>query len=158
MMTGGTGMVGTLARGWAVASKVVTGLEVAGNAATAAYGLATGNYEMAAKAGLRLATFAAAHMVSKGIGKGLGKISGRAGRQAKLRALANDPRVSSADRGWIQQELNSIARGQRSSIRVPPGKILAHRRGFEARRGFGYEHSDLQDIDLHKLQHRHEGY
>jgi len=84
--------------------------------------------------------------------------AGRAGKQARLRELVDDPTVSSADRGWIQQEMNSIERGQRTRIRVPPGKNLAHRRGFEAKKGHGYEHSDLQDIDLHKLQHMHEGY
>lgn len=54
--------------------------------------------------------------------------------------------------------MNSIERGQRTNIRVPPGKNLAHRRGFEAKKGYGYEHCDLQDIDLHKLQHKQEGY
>jgi len=44
---------------------------------------------------------------------------GRSGKQAKLRELATDS-VSSADRGWIRQEMNSIERGQRSNIRVPP--------------------------------------
>jgi hypothetical protein len=83
---------------------------------------------------------------------------GRVGKQQRLRELVDDPKVSSADRGWIKQELDHIERGQRHSIRVPPGKNLAHRRGFEAKEGFGYEHSDLQDIDLHKLQHRYEGY
>jgi hypothetical protein len=83
---------------------------------------------------------------------------GRSGKQARLRELGSDPKVSSADRGWIQQEINSIERGQRTNIRVPPGKNLAHRRGFEAKKGYSYEHSDLQDIDLHKLQHKHEGY
>jgi hypothetical protein len=84
--------------------------------------------------------------------------SGRSGKQARLRELGEDPKVASADRGWIQQELNSIARGQRRTIRVPPGKNLAHRRGYEAKYGFGYQHSDLQDIVLHKLQHKFEGY
>ena len=86
------------------------------------------------------------------------KSAGRAGKQARLKQLADDPNVSSADRGWIRQEMNSIDRGQRPSIRVPPGKNLAHRRGLEAKKGYGYEHSDLQDIDLHKLQHKREGY
>ena len=54
--------------------------------------------------------------------------------------------------------MNSIERGQRTKIRVPPGENLAHRRGFEAKKGFGYEYSDLQGKDLHDLQHRHEGY
>ncbi|MFP4309645.1 MAG: polymorphic toxin type 8 domain-containing protein, partial [Desulfococcaceae bacterium] len=65
---------------------------------------------------------------------------------------------SSVDRGWIKKDMNQIKRGTRKNVRVPPGKNLAHRRGFEAKKGYGYEHSDLQDIDLHKLQHKHEGY
>ena len=88
---------------------------------------------------------------------GLGN-AGRLGKQLRLRTLATDPSVSSVDRGWVNQERNSIARGQRTNIRVPPGKNLAHRRGFEAENGYGYGQSDLQDIDLHKLQHKHEGY
>ena len=91
--------------------------------------------------------------------------SGRTGRQARLRRLAEDPNVSSADRGWIKQEINQINRGKRANIRLPGssqgkagGKVLAHQRGKEARKGFGYEHSDLQDVYLHNLQHKHEGY
>ena len=72
--------------------------------------------------------------------------------------LVNDINVSAADRGWIRQEMNQIERGVRKNIRVPPGRNLAHRRGFEAKRGFDYRYSDLQDVDLHKLQHRYEGY
>ncbi len=99
---------------------------------------------------------------------------GRSGRQARLRELANDPKISSADRGWIRQEMNQIERGKRRSIRLPGssrkrtnegreyggpgGKELAHRRGFEAQKGHSYKHSDLQDKDLHKLQHKFEGY
>ena len=83
---------------------------------------------------------------------------GRAGKQERLRALAGDARVSATDRGWIRQEMNQIERGGRQNIRVPPGKQLAHRRGYEARKGYGYEHSDLQDVDLHRLQHKIEGY
>ncbi|MBA3945261.1 MAG: hypothetical protein H0X37_11945 [Herpetosiphonaceae bacterium] len=83
---------------------------------------------------------------------------GRAGKQARLRAIASDDKASSSDRGWVKQEINQIDRGTRNSIRVPPGKVLAHRRGFEARSGFGYEYSDLQDADLHRLQHHYEGY
>ncbi len=107
------------------------------------------------------------------ISKGLGKL-GRLGKQPRLRELANDPKLSSADRGWIKQEINQINRGKRPNIRLPGssrkrtingrhyggqgGKVLAHRRGFEAKKGFSYKHSDLQDVNLHKLQHRHEGY
>ena len=84
--------------------------------------------------------------------------AGRTGKQARLRELGDDPNVSSADRGWIQQEKNFIERGQRDTIRVPPGKELAHERGREAAKGYGYEHSNLQDVDLHKLQHKYDDY
>lgn len=107
-----------------------------------------------------------------------GKLGGRAGKQARLRALADDPKVSSADRGWIKNEMRHIKTGNRKSIRMPgnsrnsrpsprrgtgkpnegPGKELAHRRGRAAKDGHGYEHADLQDADLHRLQHRIEGY
>ena len=80
--------------------------------------------------------------------------AGRAGKQARLRELADDPNLSSADRGWIEQEMNSIKRGQRDTIRNPPGKDLAHERGREAAKGYSYEQSNLQDRDLHKLQHK----
>src|SRR5205814_5072485 len=83
---------------------------------------------------------------------------GRAGKQARLRALANDPKLSSVDRGWIKQEINRIKRVGRGSIRVPFGKELAHRRGYEAWKGYDYQYADLQTIDLHDLQHRFEGY
>ena len=81
---------------------------------------------------------------------------GRAGKQMRLRQLRDDPRVSSADRGWIAQEQNAIDRGRRDTIRNPPGKDLAHERGREAAKGYDYEHSNLQDQDLHKLQHKYD--
>jgi RHS repeat-associated protein len=83
---------------------------------------------------------------------------GRAGKQARLRELANDDTLGSADRGWIKQELNSIERGQRSTIRNPPGKDLAHERGREAAKGYDYGHSNLQDRDLHRLQHKYDDF
>ena len=83
---------------------------------------------------------------------------GRAGKQARLRELANDPNQPSEVRGWIKNEMNHIQSGNRSTIRVPPGYELAHQRGFEARLGFDYEYADLQSKDLHLLQHRIEGY
>ena len=64
------------------------------------------------------------------------KSAGRSGKQARLKQLADDPNVSSADRGWIKQEMNQIQRGTRKNVRVPPGKNLAHRRGFEAKKGY----------------------
>jgi hypothetical protein len=80
--------------------------------------------------------------------------AGRRGKQQRLRELADDPNAPSWVRGWVRQDLNEIAEGQRKRIRVPPGYELAHRRGQEARRGFGYEFSDLKDILTHRRQHR----
>ena len=122
--------------------------------------LARGQHAEAAMSAAAMVPFGGIVSTGLRLSKRLGKLfkGGRAGKQARLRALGADPKVSSSARGWIQQEINSIERGQRSSIRVPPGKNLAHRRGFEAKKGCSYEHSDLQDIDLHKLQHKHEGY
>ena len=79
---------------------------------------------------------------------------GRTGKQKKLRDIANDDKVGKSDRGWVKQELNSIERGQRDTVRVPPGKELAHERGREAAKGYGYDYSHLQDKDLHRSQHR----
>ncbi|QRY58013.1 DUF6443 domain-containing protein [Sphingobacterium siyangense] len=83
---------------------------------------------------------------------------GRSGKQEKLANLGKDGKVSSKDRGWIKQEQNSIARGKRETIRNPPGKQLAHKRGKEAAKGYSYEHSNLQDEGLHRLQHKHDDY
>ena len=91
---------------------------------------------------------------------------GRTGKQKKLKELANDPKVSSADRGWIKNEIRHIKTGNRTTIRLPRnsreskqrGTDLAHKRGKRAKDGFDYEHSVLQDTDLHKLEHKHEGY
>ena len=78
---------------------------------------------------------------------------GRAGKQARLRELANDDKLSSALRGEIKRDMNMIARGQRKTIRVPSGYNLAHRIGFSAKNGFSYAYSDLQTIVAHKLHH-----
>ncbi|WP_305819758.1 polymorphic toxin type 8 domain-containing protein [Erythrobacter sp. JK5] len=83
-----------------------------------------------------------------------GATIGRSGKQARLRELVNDPKLSSRIRGELRRDLNEIARGKRRRLRVPQGMNLAHKRGFEARRGYGYDNSDLQDIQLHKIQHR----
>ena len=86
------------------------------------------------------------------------KNAGRYDKQAQLRELANDPKLGRADRGWIKQEKNSIARGKRKSIRNPPGKDLAHERGREASKGYGYKYSNLQDRNLHRLQHKYDNF
>ncbi|OQM44367.1 hypothetical protein B6A27_17345 [Anoxybacillus sp. UARK-01] len=84
--------------------------------------------------------------------------SGRRGKQARLRELANDDKLSSVLRGEIRRDINEIKRGKRRTIRVPKGYELAHRRGYEARKGYGYEHSDLQTIRNHRTQHKYDRY
>jgi hypothetical protein len=96
--------------------------------------------------------------------KSIGKLStiadekisntGRQGRQARLRELMADPNISSADRGWLKQEKNIVAQKKRQTIHVPPGKHLAHPRGLEAAKGYDHSNSYLQEIDLHKSQHK----
>ena len=83
---------------------------------------------------------------------------GRAQKQERLRQLMNDDKAPSHVRGWLRQEQNSIARGQRTNMRVPRGYQLAHGRATPARRGFSYMYSKVQGIDLHRLQHRFGGY
>lgn len=58
------------------------------------------------------------------------------------------------------RRMNAIDRGKRKpgTIRNPPGKDLAHERGREAAKGYSYEHSKLQDRDLHRLQHKHDDF
>ncbi len=82
--------------------------------------------------------------------------------EARLRQLGSDPKASSADRGWIRQEINRVDRNrslpvkQRSggdTLRMPPGKQLAHERGRENHKGYGFVYANLQDADLHRLQH-----
>jgi len=80
----------------------------------------------------------------------------RTGDQAKLKAIGEDTKASSADKGWIRQEVNQINRKTRTAIRRPPGKVLAHERGREAAKGYSYEHSNLQTKELHKLQHKYD--
>lgn len=89
--------------------------------------------------------------------KSLSKV-GRKGKEARLKELANNDKVSSADRGWIRQELNAKKRGNSNYLRNPKGKDLAHERGREAAKGYGYEHANLQNTILHKTQHKFDDY
>ncbi len=82
--------------------------------------------------------------------------AGRAGKQERLVELATDPKLGKADKGWIKSEMNQIERGNRKSIRNPPGKDLAHERGREAAKGYSYKNSNLQDRDLHRRQHKYD--
>ena len=83
---------------------------------------------------------------------------GRLGKQERLRQLMDDPNTPRHIMGWLKQEANAIARGQRKTMRLPPRMELAHRRGFEARKEYSYLYSDLQEKFLHRLQHKWEGY
>jgi len=83
---------------------------------------------------------------------------GRLGKQERLRQLMDDPNTPRHIKGWLKQEANAIARGQRKTMRLPPRMELAHRRGFEARKEYSYLYSDLQEKFLHRLQHKWEGY
>ena len=80
--------------------------------------------------------------------------NGRTGKQQKLRELANDTKLGKADKGWINQEVNEVKAKKKSHLRNPPGKDLAHKRGYEAAKGFDYSYSHLQERKLHKLQHK----
>ena len=88
----------------------------------------------------------------------IAKNPGRTGKQARLREIMHDDKVGSAWRGWLKQDANAMKLGKekRPALRVPPGTQLAHRRGFEAAKGHGYQNADLQLIDLHKTQHKYD--
>ena len=80
--------------------------------------------------------------------------AGNQSRQQRLKDLVNDDKVSSADRGWIKQEMNEVAAGKKGHLRNPPGKDLAHERGRENAKGYGYEHAHLQNRKDHRSQHK----
>lgn len=109
-----------------------------------------------------LKRLARAHKTTKAVKRA--NIYGRTGKQARLRELANDTKLGRADRGWLKNEMRHIKNGNRKTIRLPgnsrnskkPGKVLAHERGREADKGFSYKHSNMQDNDLHKLQHKYD--
>ena len=84
----------------------------------------------------------------------LKNFKGKQNRQQRLKDLVDDDKVSSSDRGWIKQEMNEVARGKKGHLRNPPGKDLAHERGRENAKGFGYEHAHLQNRKDHRTQHK----
>jgi RHS repeat-associated protein len=87
-------------------------------------------------------------------GAGSRQGNGRGGRQQRLSDLSTDDKLNSAHSGWLKNEERHVQTGNRASRRVPPGTELAHRRGKEARKGYDYSHSDLQEKNLHKTQHQ----
>lgn len=75
---------------------------------------------------------------------------GKLKQQEKLKLLVDDVYIGKNLRGWIKQELNSIEKKSKNKnnrvkkrIKNPPGYELAHERGREKIKGFGYEHSKL---------------
>ncbi|WP_045520320.1 DNRLRE domain-containing protein [Neobacillus niacini] len=92
------------------------------------------------------------------VAKKVKKNTGRSGKQARLRELANDPKVSRSLRGEIKRDINEIKRNKRKNIRVPKGYHLRHRYGYEAKKGYSYKYTDLQTIRSHRVQHKYHGY
>ncbi len=94
---------------------------------------------------------------------------GRSGKQKRLEEVGNDPKTSSADRGWIKQEKNSIDRKStrqskdgtlkpQKNIRNPPGKDLAHPYKKPAREGNSYKDAKLKNTADHRTEHKIHGY
>jgi len=80
----------------------------------------------------------------------MGKIS----KYKQLKYLQNNSKLGSHLTGWITQELNHIKKKKKNNIRNPPGYDLAHERGRENAKGFGYEHTNLVLKKDHKIQHK----
>ena len=80
----------------------------------------------------------------------MGKIS----KYQQLKHLQNNSKLGSHLTGWITQELNHIKKKKKNNIRNPPGYDLAHERGRENAKGFGYEHTNLVLKKDHKIQHK----
>lgn len=80
--------------------------------------------------------------------------AGKQNREQRLKDLVNDDKVSSADRGWIRQEMNEVKAGKKGHLRNPPGKDLAHERGRENAKEYGYEHAHLRNRRDHRSQHK----
>ena len=79
--------------------------------------------------------------------------AGRMGKQARLRELSNDHKLSSALRGEIKRDINQIKRGKRRNIRVPSGYELSHRMRYSARKGYSYKYLDLNMKKQHRKHH-----
>jgi len=137
---------------------VKEGLEVAGKEAIK--GTTTGVVKEAEKGLVKEGTEAVGKEGSKAAGETVTEAAkqGRSGKQKRLRELAEDPNTSSADSCWIKQDAKEIEAGKRKNIRNPPGKEMAHERGREAAKGYDYSHSQIQDKDLHKTQHKYDDF
>jgi hypothetical protein len=90
---------------------------------------------------------------------------GKLKQQEKLKLLVDDLKLGKTLRGWIKQELNSIENKSKNKynrikkrIKNPPGYDLAHERGREKMKGFGYEHTKLICKKDHKNQHKYDNF
>lgn len=95
------------------------------------------------------------------------KSGGRSGKQARLKEIMNDPKASSADRGWLKNDQRHIETGNKKALRVPrngrnsPGRKaedkgyeLAHPHDSPASKGNGYSGSKLKNHSDHKVETR----
>ncbi len=101
-------------------------------------------------------------LARKAIG-GSFRIAIKLGKQTKLREMVNDTKLPRHICSEIKRDINAIKRKSRNkrgvarkSIRVPNGYQLAHRRGYEDRKGYGYKYIVLQNTKNHKIQHRYD--
>jgi RHS repeat-associated protein len=83
----------------------------------------------------------------------------RAGRNGKLKGLAEDPNQSKCWKGWVKQEMNHAARGGRGTaktryLRNPPDLVWRHPPGFEASKGFNYNCTCGQNTSIHNIETR----
>ncbi|WLR43096.1 RHS repeat-associated core domain-containing protein [Bacillus carboniphilus] len=84
---------------------------------------------------------------------------GRTGRQGKLKALVSDPKAPKHVKGFIKNQMrHRKINGKKRHLNNPPGYELAHKRGYEARKGYSYRYTVLQNTKNHKLQHKYDRY
>ncbi len=76
-------------------------------------------------------------------------------RQDRLNQLAKDPNTSRADKGWIKNQAEQVAKGNRQTMKNPPGKDLQHPPKGAAAQGNDYSATKLQDRANHWRQHRY---
>ena len=142
-------------------SPLSTAVDVISGTVDTLSAVAAGNFKDAAMIALETAAdipgkkFKAIGKLGNTIVEGEGKnFAGKQNKNQRLKSLLNDNKVSSANKGWIKQEMNEVAAGKKGHLRNPPGKDLAHERGRENAKGYGYEHAHLQNRKDHRSQHK----
>ncbi|MCP2025417.1 hypothetical protein L1276_000557 [Flavobacterium sp. HSC-32F16] len=168
-MSATAGTTGLIASGAVASTGVGAGVGAIGATGS---GLLLGKGIVEGVAGSIIAGNAASNMISdsKVQGNSSEKSNGgRSGKQKRLEELGNDSKTSSADRGWIKQEQNSIDRKStrqskdgtlkpQKNIRNPPGKDLAHPYKKPAREGNSYKEAKLKNTADHRTEHKIHGY